>query len=85
MVKIEKDSFGAFYDGTPGKTWDDYAARLKNAAAGEVDERGYSLADHILRVDEAQTCSRGAGPKSQHVRMSSNDALKLTIHSASSN
>ena len=44
-MKIDKEAFGAFFDGTPGKTWDDYAARLRNAAAGEVDDRGYSLAD----------------------------------------
>ena len=45
MVKVDRESFGKFFDGTPGKSWDDYAARLKNAAAGEVDDRGYSLAD----------------------------------------
>jgi hypothetical protein len=42
-MKIDRESFGKFFNGTPGKEWDDYAARLKNAAAGEVDERGYSL------------------------------------------
>ena len=47
MVKIDKESFGKFFDGTPGKTWDDYASRLKNAGAGEVDDRGYSLADEF--------------------------------------
>ena len=44
-MKIDKDTFGKFFDGTPGKTWDDYLARLKNAGAGEVDDRGYSIAD----------------------------------------
>ena len=44
-MKIDRESFGKFFDGTPGKSWDDYAARLKNAGAGEVDDRGYSLAD----------------------------------------
>ena len=44
-MKIDKDTFGKFFDGTPGKTWDDYSARLKNAGAGEVDDRGYSIAD----------------------------------------
>ena len=43
-MKIDKDTFGKFFDGTPGKTWDDYLARLKNAGAGEVDDRGYSIA-----------------------------------------
>ena len=43
-----------FFDGTPGKSWDDYASRLKNAAAGEVDERGYSLADEFEGVAEGQ-------------------------------
>ena len=37
-MKIDKDAFGQFFDGTPGKSWDDYASRLKNAAAGEVDD-----------------------------------------------
>ena len=53
-MKIDKEAFGAFFDGTPGKTWDDYASRLKNAAAGEVDERGYSLADEFDGVAEGQ-------------------------------
>ena len=44
-MKIDRESFGKFFDGTPGKSWDDFAARLKNAGAGEVDDRGYSLAD----------------------------------------
>ena len=51
-MRIDKESFGAFFDGTPGKNWDEYAARLKNVAAGEVDDRGFSLADHILGTDE---------------------------------
>ena len=53
-MKIDRDAFGKFFDGTPGKSWDDYAARLKNAAAGEVDERGYSLADEFEGVAEGQ-------------------------------
>jgi hypothetical protein len=40
------------YDGTPGKQWDDFDARLKNYAAGRTDDRGYSVADHLLKVDE---------------------------------
>ena len=46
-MKIDRESFGKFFDGTPGKSWDDYAARLKNAGAGDVDDRGYSLADEF--------------------------------------
>ena len=53
-MKIDKDAFGQFFDGTPGKSWDDYASRLKNAAAGEVDDRGYSLADEFDGVAEGQ-------------------------------
>ena len=44
-MKIDRESFGKFFDGTSGKTWDDYAARLRNAGAGEIDDRGYSIAD----------------------------------------
>jgi hypothetical protein len=51
-MKIDRESFGKFFDGTPGKSWDDYAARLKNTAAGEVDDRGYSLADEYDGVAE---------------------------------
>ena len=54
------DAFGQFFDGTPGKSWDDYASRLKNAAAGEVDDRGYSLADEFDGVAEAGRASRAA-------------------------
>ena len=32
--------------------FDDYAARLKNYAAGKTDDRGYSVADHLLKIDE---------------------------------
>ena len=53
-MKIDRDAFGKFFNGTPGKEWDDYAARLKNAAAGEVDDRGYSLADEFEGVAEGQ-------------------------------
>ena len=53
-MKIDCEAFGKFFDGTPGKSWDDYASRLKNAAAGEVDERGYSLADEFEGVAEGQ-------------------------------
>ena len=58
-MKIDKEAFGAFFDGTPGKSWDDYASRLKNAAAGEVDERGYSLADEFDGVAEGQPGKKG--------------------------
>ena len=50
-MKIDKEAFGAFFDGTPGKSWDDYAARLKNAGAGQVDDRGFSLADEFDVID----------------------------------
>ena len=61
-MKIDKEAFGAFFDGTPGKSWDDYAARLKNLAAGEVDDRGFSLADHYLGTDEGGTNGGPAMP-----------------------
>ena len=51
-MKIDRETFGKFFNGTPGKEWDDYASRLRNAAAGEVDERGYSLADEFDGVAE---------------------------------
>ena len=63
-MKIDKDAFGQFFDGTPGKSWDDYASRLKNAAAGEVDERGYSLADEFEGVAEGQPAA-GRAPNAR--------------------
>ena len=40
------------YDGTPGKAWDDFIQRLRNCAAGDVDDRGWSVADHLADTDE---------------------------------
>ena len=40
------------YDGTPGKPFDDFEERLLNVAAGRADERGWSLADALTRLDE---------------------------------
>ena len=40
------------HDGTPGLAYDDFEKRLINCAAGETDDRGYSLADTFLLVDE---------------------------------
>ena len=40
------------HDGTPGKPFDDFEDRLMNFAAGEVDDRGWSLADHLMTLDE---------------------------------
>ena len=40
------------YDDTPGKPWDDFKGRLMNYAAGRTDDRGWSLADHLMQVDE---------------------------------
>ena len=39
------------YDCTPGKPWDDFDARLMNAAS-RADDRGWSFADHLNGVDE---------------------------------
>ena len=47
-VRLEFDD----YDDTPGKSWDDFKGRLMNYAAGRTDDRGWSLADHLMQVDE---------------------------------
>ena len=62
-MKIDRETFGKFFNGTPGKEWDDYASRLRNAAAGEVDERGYSLADEFDGVDGV---AEGGSARSSH-------------------
>ena len=38
--------------GTPGKKWEDYDKRLKDYASGKTDDRGYSLADMFMGLDE---------------------------------
>ena len=37
---------------TPGEDYDKFEERLLNAAASESDDRGWSLADHMLGIDE---------------------------------
>ena len=37
---------------TPGTDYDKFEERLLNAASGQSDDRGYSLADHMLGLDE---------------------------------
>ena len=37
---------------TPGNDYDKFEERLLNAAAAKSDDRGYSLADHMLGIDE---------------------------------
>ena len=49
---------------TPGDDYDKFEERLLNAAAGESDDRGWSLADHMLGIDEggpAGSAIPGAG------------------------
>ena len=40
------------FEGEPGQTFDDWEESLFNLGATIVDERGWSVADHLLRVDE---------------------------------
>ena len=40
------------FDGTPGQTFDDFNDAMLNALAEVVDDRGWSLADHVLGQDE---------------------------------
>ena len=62
------------HDGTPGLAYDDFEKRLINCAAGETDDRGYSLADTFLLVDEgsaggpALPGGAAAGPKQHQAR-----------------
>ena len=50
-IKDERDSVVKF-DGRPGATFDVYEETILNVAAGKTDERGWSLADHLLQIDE---------------------------------
>ena len=67
-MKIDRDAFGKFFNGTPGKEWDDYASRLRNAAAGEVDERGYSLADEFDGVAEGGSARSSHACRAREIR-----------------
>ena len=40
------------HDGTPGLAWIDFEKALLNVASGRTDDRGYSLADTFMGVDE---------------------------------
>jgi hypothetical protein len=40
------------YNGTPGEEWEKFEERLLNAAADRTDDKGWSLADHFLGIDE---------------------------------
>ena len=37
---------------TPGDDYDKFEERLLNSAAGQSDDRGWSLADHMMGIDE---------------------------------
>ena len=40
------------YDCTPGDGWETFDQNLQNHCSGEVDDRGWSLADYLLSVCE---------------------------------
>ena len=40
------------FDGTPGVTFDVYEEGILNFAAGKTDDRGWSLADHLMESDD---------------------------------
>ena len=40
------------HDGQSGKSFVEFEERLMNFASGKVDDRGWSLADHLLDQDE---------------------------------
>ena len=40
------------YDCTPGDKWELFKDRFMNYASEQVDDRGWSIADHILDIDE---------------------------------
>ena len=48
----DRNDIVAKFDGMAGPTFDVYEEAILNVAAGKADERGWSLADHILGTDE---------------------------------
>ena len=59
------------YDCTPGEAWDSFDERFMNWAAGIVDDRGSSVADYILDIDEG-----GAGVGALAMPQGAADARK---------
>ena len=51
MAKKEDPEYTP-YDCTPGTAYDKRQEDLLNVAAGNTDDRGWSLADHLLGTDE---------------------------------
>ena len=51
MAKQEDPEYTP-YDCTPGTAYDKFQEDLLNVAAGKTDDRGWSLADHLLGTDE---------------------------------
>ena len=52
MATVEIKYLTEPHDGTPGQPWEDFEERLLDIAAGRNDDRGWSLADCLNRVDE---------------------------------
>ena len=46
------------FDGTPGIEYDNFERRLLDISSGRGDDRGYSLADNLLGVDEGSPTDR---------------------------
>ena len=62
------------YDCTPGEKWEGFLERLMNYSADQVDDRGFSLEDHILDMDEGGAAvmgSRESGDASVGVKLPS--------------
>ena len=55
------------HDGTPGKPWDDFEERLLDVASGKTDDRGWSLADCLNRVDEGGAAGPAMPPASEQL------------------
>ena len=50
---------------SPGEDYDKFEERLLNAGSAQTDDRGYSLADHFIGIDEGSAggpALPGAGP-----------------------
>ena len=51
MAPSERHEFTP-YDCTPGDAWEEFDQNLLNHCSGEVDDRGWSLADYLMGQDE---------------------------------
>ena len=67
MTTASRNNYHDFepYDCTPGEAWEAFDERFVNFAASIVDDRGFSVADYILDIDEGGGGAGALAPPAQ--------------------